>query len=155
MWKLLGGLDLAVRWLLLGVVGVMVALVAAQVMARYGLNASIGWADEISRLAFVWCVFLGMPVAVRARAHIGLDLITAAAVRPLRAVLARLVPLACAALSLLVAWESLVIALDQWDERMISLELSAGWFLVPVAAGGAICALHFVAAALRGEAPAA
>jgi TRAP-type C4-dicarboxylate transport system permease small subunit len=145
----LGLLDRATRVLLVGVVAVMVAVVSAQVVARYGLNASIGWADEVSRLAFVWCVFLGMAVAVRARAHIGLDLLTAQAIRPLRALLGRLVPLACAALSLLVAWESARIAAEQWDERMISLELSSGWFLVPVALGGLLSALHFLAQMAR------
>jgi len=146
----LAALDRAVRALLLGVVAVMVAVVSAQVVARYGFNTGIGWADEVARLAFVWCVFLGMAVAVRARAHIGLDLLTANAIRPLRAVLGRVVPLACAALSLLVAWESALIAAGQWDERMISLELSSGWFLVPVALGGLLCGVQFLAQAARG-----
>ena len=34
---------------------------------------------------------------------------------------------------------------------MISLELSSGWFLVPVAAGGALSALYLVADALGAE----
>ena len=72
---MLGALDRATRALLVGVVAVMVAVVSAQVVARYGFNTGIGWADEVSRLAFVWCVFLGIAVAVRARAHIGITLL--------------------------------------------------------------------------------
>jgi TRAP-type C4-dicarboxylate transport system permease small subunit len=147
---MLDALDRLVRHFLFGVIAVMVVVVSAQVFARYVLNSSIGWADEVARLTFVWCVFLGMAVAVRAKAHIGLDLLTANAIRPLRAVVARAAPVACAALSLLVAWEAATIAADQWDERMMSLELSSGWFLVPVGLGALIGGLHFMALALSG-----
>lgn len=148
MDALLDALDRGIRAVLVGIVGVMVTLVAAQVVARYGLNTSIDWADEISRLAFVATVFLGVAVAVRARAHIGITLL-ADALPPLpRSLLRRAVLLGCAGLSALVAYEATAIAIEQWDERMISVALSSGWFLVPVAAGMAVSALHFVAAAI-------
>ena len=38
------------------------------------LNSSIGWADEMSRLTFVWSIFLGIPLGIRAGAHIGMEL---------------------------------------------------------------------------------
>ncbi len=151
MDAILGALDRAIRASLVGIVGVMVAVVFAQVVARYGLNASIGWADEIARLAFVATVVLGIAVAVRARAHIGITLL-AEALPPLpRALLRRAVLFGCAVLSALVAYEAAAIALEQWDERMISVELSAAWFLVPVVAGMGVSALHFLAAAVGDE----
>lgn len=148
MDRVLSGLDAAIRALLVAIVSVMVAVVFAQVVARYGLNASISWADEIARLAFVAMVFLGISVAVRARAHIGITLLADSLPGPARAILQRLALATCAALSALVAWEAWVIASEQWDEQMISLDLSSGWFLVPVIAGMAVSALHFAAAAL-------
>jgi TRAP-type C4-dicarboxylate transport system permease small subunit len=145
---LLGALDRVIRAVLVGIVGVMVAVVFAQVIARYGLNASIGWADEIARLAFVATVFLGIAVAVRARAHIGITLL-AEALPPLpRAILHRAVLAGCAGLSALVAYEAAAIALEQWDERLISVELSAAWFLVPVVIGMGVSAMHFLVAAV-------
>ncbi|MFN6998611.1 MAG: TRAP transporter small permease, partial [Elioraea tepidiphila] len=66
--------DRALRAALVGIISIMVAVVFAQVVARYGFNRSFGWADEIGRLAFVWSVFLGMAVAVRARGHIATGL---------------------------------------------------------------------------------
>ena len=47
-----------------------------------------------------------------------------------------------AALMLLVGWESLRIAFDQWDELMASVEASAAWFIVPVGICGFHGALH-------------
>ena len=61
----LAALDRAVTALLLLSVAVMVSVVAAQVALRYGLNRSIDWADEVGRLAFVWSIFLAIPLGVR------------------------------------------------------------------------------------------
>ena len=38
---------------------VVVAVVFAQVVARYVAGSSIRWADELARFAFVWLVYLG------------------------------------------------------------------------------------------------
>lgn len=140
--------DRALRAALVGIISIMVAVVFAQVVARYGFNRSFGWADEIGRLAFVWSVFLGMAVAVHARGHIAIGLLLNAVPSALRPALGAAIALACAALSTIVAWEGALIALDQWDERMISLDLSAGWFLVPVVVGSAFCAVFFVSQAV-------
>jgi TRAP-type C4-dicarboxylate transport system permease small subunit len=50
----------------------------------------------------------------------------------------------------LVAWQAVRVAIDQWDERMASLEFSAGLFLVPVAFGAAHSALHLARIAAFG-----
>lgn len=150
--RLLDALDRALRAALVAIVAVMVAVVFAQVVARYGFNRGIGWADEVARLAFVATVFLGIAVGVRARAHIAVGLVGAILPGPARRLLARAVLAACAALSAAVAWEAATIAAGQWDERMISLDLSAAWFLVPVTIGMGLSALHFAAAAFAPEA---
>lgn len=148
MNALLEAADRALRAVLVGIVSIMVAVVFAQVVARYGFNRSFGWADEIGRLAFVWSIFLGMAVAVRARGHIAIGLMLDQLPRMLRSAARAAIALACAALSAVVAWEGALIALDQWDERMMSLDLSAGWFLVPVVVGSAFCAVFFVSQAV-------
>jgi TRAP-type C4-dicarboxylate transport system permease small subunit len=146
--RLLSLIDRGIRAVL--VVAVMVAVVFAQVVARYGLNASIGWADEIARLAFVTTVFLGIAVAVRARAHIAIELAAAMLPAAVARAVRRLVLAGAAALAAIVAWQAGLIAAEQWDERMISVELSSGWFLVPVVVGMAVSALN-LAAAVAGE----
>ncbi|WP_137919903.1 TRAP transporter small permease [Hydrogenophaga sp. 2FB] len=51
----------------------MVVLVFANVVLRYAFNTGIPVAEELSRWLFVWLVFIGSAVALRQRAHIGLD----------------------------------------------------------------------------------
>ena len=130
---------------------VMVSVVSAQVFLRYALNSSLGWADEVSRLTFVWSIFLAIPLGVRAGAHIGIEIFVTRLPPPVRAALARIIALAGCGVMLIVGYESIVIVIDQWDEKMASLEISAALFIVAVAIGAVHAALHLAWIALTGH----
>lgn len=145
------GLDTVAGWTIVVLISVMVAVVSAQVLLRYALNSSIGWADELSRFTFVWSIFLAIPLGIRSGVHIGMELLTSRLPAATQNVLTRLMAAIAALLMLLVAYESAVVAWDQWDEKMASMEASAAWFLVALAVGGAHSALHLVWIALTGK----
>ena len=48
----------------------MVSILFAQVFTRYVLQGSITWAEELSRFAFLWMMFLASSLAARHRSHI-------------------------------------------------------------------------------------
>ena len=150
--SLLAALDVAVSWILCVAMGVMVAVVGAQVALRYGFNSSLDWADEIARLTFVASIFLAIALGIKTGSHIGVEIFVARFPRALRGALARVIALVCAAALLLVAWEALTVAIDQWDELMGAVNASNGWFLVPLVVGGVHGALHLLWIALNGPA---
>ena len=47
------------------------------VVLRYGFNSPIQWAEEFSRYAFIWVVFLGAAACSKRKTHIVIDAITA------------------------------------------------------------------------------
>lgn len=49
---------------------VMTGLVFAQVVLRFGFGLGFGWIDELSRIAFIWVVFLGAIVGVQRHLHL-------------------------------------------------------------------------------------
>ena len=51
----------------------MTIIVVAQVFARYVLNASLFWSEELARYLLVWLTFLGASVAYRQGLHPGVD----------------------------------------------------------------------------------
>ncbi len=53
----------------------MTVLIFVQVICRYAMNDSLTWSEEIGRFIFVWITFLGLPVALKAKAHVALDLL--------------------------------------------------------------------------------
>ncbi len=55
----LAWLRWAERWTAAGLVAVILALMAAQVVARYVFRAPIPWSEEVASFAFVWLAFLG------------------------------------------------------------------------------------------------
>jgi TRAP-type transport system small permease protein len=140
----LEALDTAACWVICAAIAVMVVVVSAQVGLRYGLNQSLGWADEISRLCFVWSIFLAIPLGIRARAHIGVEMLVARLPAAARGVLARLTALASAAMLLVIAFESARMCIDQWDESMASVDASAAWFIVPLVWLGLHGAMHLL-----------
>lgn len=137
-------LDLASRWLIIVTFAVMVAVVSLQVLFRYFLNLSLDWADEVARLSFVWAAFLGVPHGVKVGAHVGIDFVAKLLPSAPLAWLFRAGCLANAALMAVVAWQSVLIAHETWDQLMPVLDFSTGWFYVAITLCGAHCVLHFL-----------
>jgi TRAP-type transport system small permease protein len=60
----------------------MVVLVFGNVVLRYAFNQGLTASEELSRLFFVWLIFLGAVVALRERGHIGIDTLLRRLPRP-------------------------------------------------------------------------
>lgn len=144
--------DLASRWLIVASLGTMTVLVSLQVFFRYVLGSSIDWADECSRLLFVWSMFLAIPHGVRTGVHVGIDLLVKRFPPIVRTALFR----CCAALSMalfgLVFAQSLRAAHAALGEMMPTLEITAAVFYLPVTLAMAHGALHCLPLVLYGEA---
>jgi len=147
----LHAMDTVAGWAIVGMLGVMVVVVSLQVLLRYALNSSLGFADELSRLTFVWSIFLGIPLGIRLGAHIGMELLTTRMPHGMQDFLARTMAAVAAAMMGLVCWQSAVVAFDQWDEMMASMSASAAWFIVAVAVGSGHSALHLAWIVLTGK----
>ncbi|MDJ0831446.1 MAG: TRAP transporter small permease [Desulfobacterales bacterium] len=72
---ILRGLDRFLNWLLVLLMGTMVAIISAQVWFRFILNDPLHWSEEIGRYLLVWITFIGAAVALRHRQHLGIDLL--------------------------------------------------------------------------------
>lgn len=53
--------------------GLIVAIMFAQVMFRYTFNNSLSWSEEIAKFIFIWITFLGAALCFRDRMHLGVD----------------------------------------------------------------------------------
>ena len=117
---------------------VMIVVVSAQVGMRYLLNDSFDWADEVSRLAFVWTVFVAIPLGIRDGAHVGITILTERLPTAARALLARLMALLAAAMMAVVLWQSVKVAAVTWPERLGAINVTSSLFFLPLV----ICAAH-------------
>jgi len=96
----------------------MIVLVFGNVVLRYAFNSGISVSEELSRWFFVWMIFLGAIVALKERAHLGMD-----------SLVKRLSPLgkrACLVvghtLTLFICW---LIFKGSWQQAVINLDVVA------------------------------
>lgn len=141
---LLARLDVGARWLIIACSAAMIVVVSVQVALRYLLNTSIDWSDEVSRLLFVWSMFLAIPLGIREGSHVGVELLVQFVPAVPRRQLARVCTVLAIGMMAIVLWQTVRIAADTWDELMPTLAISVNWFLVPVALSAAHSVLHLV-----------
>lgn len=116
----------------------MTLMVSLQVFWRYVLSSSIDSADEVSRLFFVWVIFLAIPHGIKYAVHVGIDLLVMNLSPRNKDRLFRLVSVASAILMAAIFYAAWVATQDKWQELMPTLPISAGIYYVAVL----ICAAH-------------
>lgn len=148
--RFLDGLDWIVAKIVIASMAIMVGGVAGQVFFRYVLNLSVDWAEEISRLFFVWSVFFAIPLGVKRGAHVGISLLTDHLRAAAQHGLFRAMNVLAMILMAVVAYEATILTRDQWDEPMSTLDYSVGFFMLPLAIGAAHSFLHLLNGVLNG-----
>lgn len=131
-------LDKASMVVIIMAMGLMTAMVTLQVVWRYVLGSSIDSADEVSRLFFVWVMFLAIPHGVKYGVHVGVDLFIMALHPTAKDYLFRIVSAAGAALMAAAFYAAWVATLDKWQELMPTLPVTAAVYYIAVL----ICAAH-------------
>ena len=107
---------------------VMVVLVFANVVLRYGFNSGITVSEEVSRWLFVWLVFLGAVIAMREHAHLGVDTLVRRLPtwgKKLCLVVSQILMLYATWLFLIGSWQQMMI---NWDVEAPASGLSTGIF---------------------------
>lgn len=102
-------------WLMVACLAVMVVLLFGNVALRYLFNSGINVSDEISRLAFVWMIFLGSVIALRSHQHIGVSML----VERFGSAARRVSHVFCQLLTLWVLW---LMAEGSWTQTIIGLD---------------------------------
>ncbi|WP_454019625.1 TRAP transporter small permease [Azospirillum sp. Marseille-Q6669] len=128
-------------WLL---TAVLVTLVTANVFARYALEVGLLWAEEVSRLLFVWVVFLGSWVALRRKAHMAIDVVAERLPAASRAAVVLLGQLCVLVFLCVVAWAGyrLVMTTLDFGRATPILGISAAWGYLAVPVAAALMALE-------------
>ncbi|MDB5929572.1 MAG: Tripartite ATP-independent periplasmic transporter, DctQ component [Polaromonas sp.] len=106
--------------LLAGCLGVMAVAVFVNVVLRYGFGSGLPASEELSRLLFVWMVFIGATAAYPAGEHMAFtSLVGALRSRPralmLMTLLIRCLVLLACGLIAWGAWQQVAVGLDSYS----------------------------------------
>ncbi|MEO3427449.1 TRAP transporter small permease [Pelagibius sp. CAU 1746] len=144
-------IDRVSHWAIVLVMGGMASIVSIQVLFRYVFNYSIDSADELSRLFFVWSIFLSIPHGVRFGIHVGIDLLVRNLDEAVKDKLGRSLNAVSAVLMgfvFVIGWQA---TMDKWPELMPTLPVSAGLYYVAVVICAGHSFLHLVYLAWHGN----
>lgn len=130
--------DATTYWAIVAVMGLMATIVSLQVFFRYVLGSSIDSADELSRLFFIWAIFLAIPHGVKHGVHVGIDLFMMLMPVRIREVLFRAMAAISTLLMLMVMLGAWVATVDRWSEQMPTLAITSSVYYIAVL----ICGLH-------------
>ena len=123
----------------------MMALTAADVVARYLFNAPIDGAFELTELLLAALIFLALPLTTQRREHVEVDLLEIVASRRLNAAARRAGLLLSALVLAVIAWELAVQGLKLLNEGTITNTLELPYW--PLAfLGAAACGASAVIA---------
>ena len=143
-------IDRATAKVLVATMGLMAVLVCTQVFFRYVLSSSIDWADEMSRLMFVWSMFLAIPHGIRAGVHVGIDVLIKGFNRSYRNAIARIMFGTSAGLALIVFANGAIVVGQKWHELMPTIDITASVYYIPVLISMLHSFLHLTLLALAG-----
>lgn len=123
---------------------VMATLVFINVIARYVLNFSIIWTEEVSQYLMIWIAYLGAGLALREGRHVALEMLhdrlSVALRRALRMAVAALVLLFLGAVTVL----GFQYAVFVWSQETPVLNISLGIPSLAIPIGALLFAVHLV-----------
>ncbi len=144
----------ALHWLedaiLVGVLGTMILLGAAQILLRNLLGEGLAWGDPLLRVLVLWAALVGAMVAARTDAHIRIDVLHQFLPARAKPWVDMLLRLATAAISFTLAWVSARFVADEREYGMIAFASVPAWvceLIIPIAF--AVLGLRYLLLALR------
>lgn len=144
----LGGLDKVLVALTVSTLVVLVGVVFGAVVMRYVFHAPLVFSFDLSTLLFAWVVFVGLAIADRDDAHMGLDLVANIGNAALKQALIGIRLILVLALSVYLAWVGWQLY-QRTGAQIASLRISAKWLYLSMPIGFGLLALSYVGRIIR------
>jgi TRAP-type transport system small permease protein len=135
----------AERGLSVVLLGTLVALMAAQVVARYVFGSPIAWTEELARFVLIWLGFMGAAFVMGEGRHIAVDVVSRTLSRRGRLALECVSSAAVVAACAMLLPAGLAFAQRMGSVRSPALGIPMSWWYWAAGAGFTLLALHTVA----------
>lgn len=132
------------RAIIFVMMAVMATLVFVNVIARYALNFSVIWAEEVSQYLMIWIAYLGAGLALREGRHVALEMLH----DRLSAPLSRSVRMVVGGILLaFLGWVTILgfqFAVFVWNQETPVLNISLGIPSLAIPIGTLLFAVHLL-----------
>ncbi len=115
---------------------VLILLLAYQVFARFVLNRSVAWSEELSRIAFVWAIYASIAYTAKWDKHIRLTFILMALPERWQKAILTFADSVWLGMNLLITYQAILYILRLFRFPFISqtlgINLVYAYFIVPI-----------------------
>lgn len=136
--RALGLVATAALWVAGAALVLMTAIIAAQVVFRYGLNSSLIWSEPLAVILMGWVIFLGAAVGIREGYHLSFDVVIHVLPQRARLWLFSISDLAVTGFGLGMIWYGGQLAGSAWNIKLPSLGVTGAIDFAPIVGGGAL-----------------
>ena len=139
------------EFIVVPLVGVMVAVIILQVFFRYVLKQSLSWSEELARYLMVWVTFVGASIGVKRGAHVGVEALVLALPKKAQAVVKYLGIIISIVFCIVVLRASLGIVHRQIVSHQVSpaMRIPMWWAYAAIPLGTFLMAARFIQALLK------
>lgn len=151
---MLAVLDRTLKYALTLLSVVLTLSVFLQVLIRFVFKYPLPWTEEIARIAFVYCVFVGATIAVRENSHLQVDFLLVILPKKVARVLVLLGMLLVGMFLVFVTWQGVVLVLATGVQMSPVMQVPFKYLYLILPVSGAIMLLYLVAnmlALIRGR----
>lgn len=135
--KFVGVANTFAKWICIVSLSVMTVMIILQVIFRYVVQSSLSFSEEVARYMFIWSVFVGSALALKARSHVSIEIVVANLPRlPKRMaiVVSNLLSFIFYLLLFVFGIGMTLFTIDQTSPTMSWLSMSLVYLAVPVSA---------------------
>jgi len=147
-------LDRALKYALTLLSVILTVSVFLQVLIRFVLKYPLPWTEEVARIAFVYCIFVGATIAVRENSHLHVDALLVILPKRVARAAMFLGMLLVGVFLVFVTWQGVVLVLATGVQMSPVMQVPFKYIYLILPVSGAIMLLYLVAnmlALVRGK----
>ncbi len=142
----LGILDRALKYLLTLLIIILTVSVFLQVLIRFVFKYPLPWTEEVSRIAFVYSIFVGATIAVREKTHLNIDVLLVVLPKGAAWVITVLGLILVGIFLGFVTWEGIALVRATGVQMTPVMQVPFQYLYLIVPASGALMLLYLVMA---------
>jgi len=137
-------LDRALKHVLWLLVAILTTSVFLQVLIRFVFKYPLPWTEEVSRIAFVYSIFVGATIAVREKTHLNIDVILVLLPKGMARAITVFGALLVGIFLGFVTWEGVVLVRATGVQMTPVMQIPFRYLYLVVPASGALMLLYLV-----------
>lgn len=142
--KIFNSIDKTIENITFAAFVLAIVVMFTQVAMRYLFHHSLFWAEEFSRMMFIWIVYFGTPIVIRRGANIEVDFLTEFLPPKIKKHLKTVMYTISSVFLIFVAYYGGLMVLEHMGKTARTMPISQAFWYLPIALGCLMMAINMI-----------